>query len=314
MGGRHVGCGISLKLNGMTFGEAGCKGMSYQTIQPVTYTAKFGVPNGNKGRSLELKVTMNAGGGNGNVAYIYKWAEGAVGSTSSTAATPGSSAGSDANSTPGSGVGATASKPGEPGFTEPAATDRTPIQVAKRSVLSVAKVVVPVWLVKGSQLGSLSFNVTYDTAVAQAVAPVTKGNLLERASFQANPNERATVRVATAASGDFGGPNTGTVALLTFQAKGKPGSRTTLHVDVTAASGTSPQSIAKIDGELAVIGQTAVVPGDSDKNGKLTARDANQALKMDVRTLPENRVLDVDNSDKVDSTDARLILRKVVEK
>ncbi len=173
-----------------------------------------------------------------------------------------------------------------------------------------SKVVVPVWLIKGPKTGSLSFNITYNPAIVRAMS-VSKGNLLQQASFQSNTNESAIVRVATAVSGEFGGPESGTVALITFQANGQPGSKTPLHIDVSAITGSATvQSVAKIDGEIVI--EAKGLNGDSDGDGVLTARDADQALKMDVKLIPANRILDMDNNAKVDSTDARLILKKAV--
>ncbi|MCC7532299.1 MAG: hypothetical protein IT342_27595 [Candidatus Melainabacteria bacterium] len=274
-----------------------------------TGTAYFQPPKGQKqGDILPIVVGGGRGGliGGATVTYKYRWDGNAVASTGSS-----SNSSSGTASTPPNTASVSTSTPGSK---EPVTAAHTTIQVAKRSVPPGSKVVVPVWLIKGAGLGSLSFNITYNSAIAKAVA-ISKGNLLERASFQGNSNQNAIVRVATAVSGEIGGPDSGTVAQLTFQTKGQAGSRTPLHVNVTAATGSaSPQTIAKIDGEIAIVGQASVVKGDKDGDGVVTARDADQALKMDVQLIPEDKILDMDNSGKVDSTDARLILRKAVGK
>ena len=56
------------------------------------------------------------------------------------------------------------------------------------------------------------------------------------------------------------------------------------------------------------------VPGDANGNGVLDAGDALDALKMSVGLIPLKMVCDVDSDGQVTSTDARLILQKVVGK
>ena len=72
--------------------------------------------------------------------------------------------------------------------------------------------------------------------------------------------------------------------------------------------------MATIDGEIRIVGPDGVTPGDSDRDGKLTARDAQNALKMSVKLIPVDMVCDMDKDGQVTSTDARLILQKVVGK
>ena len=63
--------------------------------------------------------------------------------------------------------------------------------------------------------------------------------------------------------------------------------------------------MATIDGEVTIIGGTQTPPD-------LTARDAGDALKMSVGLIPVKMSLDMDKDGQVTSTDARLILQKVV--
>ncbi len=190
------------------------------------------------------------------------------------------------------------------------------VQAGTRTVKTGDTVSVPIWLIRGQGLGNLNLNLTYDAAVAQATGAFAKGNLLDQAMFEANPRDRGIVRIGFAQNKDLAGPVTGTLAQITFTATGQPGTSTPLRVEVTtagSASGGKP-GVAVIHGEIRVVGPDGVVIGDSDRDGKLTARDAQNALKMSVKLLPVDMICDMDKDGQVTSTDARLILQKVVGK
>jgi len=63
-----------------------------------------------------------------------------------------------------------------------------------------------------------------------------------------------------------------------------------------------------------IVGAGGSLPGDSNGNGILDAADAMEALKMSVRLIPVKPAADIDQDGQVTSTDARLILQKVVGK
>ncbi|MCC7532297.1 MAG: hypothetical protein IT342_27585 [Candidatus Melainabacteria bacterium] len=95
---------------------------------------------------------------------------------------------------------------------------------------------------------------------------------------------------------------------------------TSSHTESTSQAGLPVPTSSISSGTGSIAGAESVQPsaGSGSSNtgahGVLTARDGDHALKMDVQLIPENKVLDIDGSGKVDSADARLILRKVVGK
>ena len=192
--------------------------------------------------------------------------------------------------------------------------DRMTLQAGVRRAQPGEIVTVPVWLIRGQGIASRNVNLRYDPAVATVAGNITKGNLLGAALFEANPREPGLVRFGYAQSRDMGG--TGTIAQIPFRAAGKPGDRTPLRLEVTtisSAAGSTP-AIATIDGEIVIVGRDGVIPGDTDGDGQITARDAMDALKMSVGNLPVNLAADMDGDGQVTARDATLILQKVVGK
>lgn len=214
-----------------------------------------------------------------------------------------------ANSTPPNSSGGTTAGPRQ---NEPFEADRMTLQAGRRTMREGETLMVPVWLIKASGVADMNFNVHYDPAVARAKDPASKGNLLDRASFECNTAESGLVRVGFAQTADLGG--TGTVVQIPFTATGAVGSRTALRLEVTTISNTRNQrpAIATIDGEIVVVGPLGRLPGDSDGDNDLTARDYANALKMSVRLIPVDLVCDMDKDGQVTSTDARLIAAAIL--
>lgn len=188
------------------------------------------------------------------------------------------------------------------------------LEAERRQVRVGETVTVPVRLVRGAGIANMNFNVRYNPSVAQA-ATATRGALLPRSMlFEGNPGEQGIARLGFAGSSDLSG--TGPVAHLTFKAVGRPGDRSPLRLEVTTVSGMngSRATVGTVDGEVAIIASTAPGGGDSDGDGDLTAVDAMNALKMSVRLIPERAAADIDTDGQVTSTDARLILQRVVGK
>lgn len=188
------------------------------------------------------------------------------------------------------------------------------LQAGVRKAQPGETVTVPVWLIRGQNVASMNVNLRYDPAVATVAGNITKGNLLGAALFEANPRESGLIRFGYAQSRDMGG--TGTIAQIPFRAAGKPGDRTPLRLEVTmisSAAGATP-AIATIEGEIIIVGKDGVIPGDTDGDGQLTARDAMDALKMSVGNLPVNLAADMDGDGQVTARDATLILQGVVGK
>jgi hypothetical protein len=199
---------------------------------------------------------------------------------------------------------------------EPADTAQMTIQAGSRIAKVGDTVTIPIWLIHGQGVANLNMNLGYDAAVVKTTGTFAKGNLVPQALFEANTGESGIVRIGFAQNKDIVGPETGTLAQITFTALGRPGDVTPLRVDVTtlaSAAGVKP-NVATIHGEIRIVGSSGVIDGDSDRDGRLTARDAQNALKMSVRLMPVDMVCDMDRDGQVTSTDARLILQKVVGK
>ncbi len=169
-------------------------------------------------------------------------------------------------------------------------------------------VAVPVRLLKAQGVANMNFNVKYESSVAVATSNFGKGNLLDKALFEVNTGEAGIVRVGFAGNSDFSGD--GTVVQLNFTGKGQPGDRTSLQLEITtaASAGGGKPTVAVIHGEILIVGPDGHIPGDSDGDGEITARDAANALKMSVKLIPVNMICDVDRDGQVTSTDARLLL------
>lgn len=215
-------------------------------------------------------------------------------------------------STPGT-VSSPGSMPGD-GTDSPSGPE-TPVTAMtllaeKRKVKAGDLVTVPVWLLQGADLASLNFTITYDPKVAVPEGDLIRGNLLGDSLFSANPKESGIIRLGVAGSAGMNG--SGTVAYLPFRAVGPPGAFTALHLEVTTVvnSKQAKLPIATVDGALQIIGQEGPLKGDCNGDGVVDARDAQCALDMSTRLIPEDLNLDMNSDGKVDAVDATLILQQ----
>ena len=187
------------------------------------------------------------------------------------------------------------------------------LQAGKRSVKQGETVSVPIWLINGQGLIDMNFNLTYDANVAQSAGPIVKGNVLGGADFEANPNQPGLVQVGfVPQQGGVTAP-VGTVAQIPFKAVGAPGSRTALHLvpRKSSVTGGAPANLTTIDGEILVVTDEGLLPGDTTGDGQVNMDDVLAALKMSVGLLPVNMRADMDKDGQVTAADARLI-REVV--
>ncbi len=216
--------------------------------------------------------------------------------------------------TPGTGTVGTVG----PGTTPPgpASAAGLTVQAGSRRAQAGETVTIPVWLTHGTGVANINLTISYDPAIARAEGQVAQGNLIGRkTAFEANSQQPGVVKVGLAGRSDLESPD-GTLAQVTFRITGKAGDKATLRVavtDVGGASGAAPKA-ATVDGEILVVGPDGQVPGDSDGDGTLTAADALNALKMSVDLIPVNVACDLNKDGKVTSTDAKLIMQKVVGK
>ncbi|HQL73719.1 MAG TPA: dockerin type I repeat-containing protein, partial [Phycisphaerae bacterium] len=277
-------------------------------------------------------ITVTAGfsamGASHVLQYTYVWKEGkppaTPGLTTPGPATPGPTTPGPTTpgpTTPGPTTpGPTTPGPTTPGPTtppgpgpEPAAVSQMTLQAGVRKVPAGQTVTVPVWLINAAA-ANMNFNVHYDRSVATPASPAIKGNLLDKAMFEANTGEAGIVRVGLAQGKDLSG--TGTVTQIPFKAVGQPGDKTALRLEVIKAANAQAANapVGVIHGEILIVGPDGEVPGDDNGDGVLSAGDALSALKMSVKLIPSKTCMDMDKDGQVTSNDAMLILQKVVGK
>lgn len=175
----------------------------------------------------------------------------------------------------------------------------------ERTVPPGGTVRVPIRVEKGTNIASIGFNLRYDSSVIRIVN-VFKGSLLSGANFAYNTKEQNLIRFGFANS--RGKSGSGSVAVVTFRAVGREGSKSTLILDKPLITNSSGRKLfASLDHGLVTIERT-VIPGDINNDKKVTVLDALMALKMYVKLIPEKKAADVNNDGRVTPEDARLIL------
>ena len=213
---------------------------------------------------------------------------------------------------------------------------------------------VPIFLDNSTGLANLNFNLVYDSRMVAVGNTAKGSLVPAATSLAANARQAGMVRIGLAGGQDITGSGILVrIPFLPLKALGTAGGRTDLKLEITttgSASGGKP-AVRAIDGWIELGGSgggggtgtggippgggtgtggapdtggapggsggtkpTSGIPGDFNGNGVLEAIDALQALKMSVGLIPENLISDVDGDGKVTSTDARLILMKVVGK
>ena len=238
--------------------------------------------------------------------YVYQWSPTATGGTD-TRVTPSPSPGGP---TPSPSPISPTPPPG------PVTATSLTVQAGTRRAQAGQTVMVPVWLIHGGGVTNMNVVITYDYNVAKSEGQVAQGNLVgSKTAFEFNNRQTGIVKFGLAGRSALEGSD-GTLAQIPFVVTGKPGDKTALQVAVTdiGDTGGGAPKAATINGEIVVVGKDGLVPGDSDGDGVLTAADALNALKMSVDLIPVNMVCDMNGDGKVTSTDAKLIMQKVVGK
>ncbi|MGB8647363.1 MAG: cohesin domain-containing protein, partial [Anaerolineae bacterium] len=217
------------------------------------------------------------------------------------------------------------------------ATNMT-IQAAQRQVIAGDLVLVPVWLIKANNVANMNLQITYDAKVVKPEGTLNKGDLLDNALFNVNPNPSGNILGGFAQTSGISG--TGTVLNIPFRAIGKPGDHTPLNVTVTTINdpGGSKLDIDRISGEIWIYDKDGkltgappttnapptsnglpeppappnMVQGDCDGDGHVTELDALCALEMSTGIRASRPLLDMDGDGNVTSRDAVIILQKAV--
>lgn len=196
------------------------------------------------------------------------------------------------------------------GSTEPALVNQMTLQAGQRRVEEGGLVYVPVWLINGSNVANMNFNLSYDSTVAVPEGEFIPGSLLGSALFEGNSGEFELIRVGFAQTTGLYG--TGSITYIPFRAVGRAGDLTGLCLEVTTINtpdGTQLR-IDRIQGAIQIVGPDGLVPGDCNNDGALNQYDAFCALQMSVNLRSERLVLDMDNSGDVTSRDATIILQQ----
>jgi len=307
-------------LPGEEFGAVASTGKGEKSSD--TCTGMFTVPptqDGTPRHSLRFDLYLF-----GTAHYVYEWdptgqvAPVAIGRDPKKA--PGDSGvASPSSVAPGTKVpGATVPRT-SPAGTSPPSSDSAggiTLRADSRRAKSGETVTVPVWLLKGTGLIDLSFNVEYDSTVAQAVGEVRRGNLLSGAEFEANPGRSGIVQVGLVPRSTGITSPEGTLAQITFKAIGAPGTRTPLRIVVRKATlaGGAPVSPATIHGEITIVDNDGFTPGDTSGDGRVGMDDVLMILKISVELLPFNPRADVDGDGQVTAADARLARERILGK
>lgn len=174
-----------------------------------------------------------------------------------------------------------------------------------RTVIPGGTVSVPVRLQNVEDVGSLNFNVTYDSSVIN-IAGIDKGSLLSGTSFVTNPNETGIIRFGFATVAGVSG--TGPIGHIVCDAVGSDGSYTRLKISGVEATDSSgnPVKLQTFNGSVIINSDRTI--GDNNGDGVLTELDALAALRMSVDLMEEDLVLDIDQDRRVTAKDALAIL------
>jgi hypothetical protein len=223
------------------------------------------------------------------------------GAPGSTGAKPGDT------SAPTGGTGSTGGK----GAGEGTQTQQFSLLLGTRQVEPGQTVEVPVELVGTGDLASLNVTIRYSASVVTVVGSPVKGPGLANALFEANPSEPGVIYLGFAGKASATSPSV--IGGIPFKAIGSAGSRTALTPEITSANASSGQRVTlhTVNGAVEIRKKAA---GDVDGDGTLTANDGKDALKMSVRLIPIDFIVDMDKDGQVTANDARLILQAAVGK
>jgi hypothetical protein len=187
------------------------------------------------------------------------------------------------------------------------------IQAGQRNVVAGQSVAVPIWMINGTDVANINFEVRYNPAVAVAEGAIQRGSFFP-GLVQGNAGESGIVRIGAAQTTASSG--TASIAWVRFNAVGRPGDRTDLSLSVSTINnpGGATLTIDKVDGLVQIVDANGILPGDCDGNGRVTEADALCALQMSVRLIPAQMTLDLDRDQNVTSRDATLLLQKAIGK
>ena len=167
---------------------------------------------------------------------------------------------------------------------------------------------IPIMMCNAKDLVSMDLDWSYNASVLKIINE-TKGSLNEKALFNWNEVSPGKLKIAFASSKGVTG--SGSIAVMKFEVIGNTGDTSTLTGTVTTASKTDGTeiSVSVNHGEFTV--GTSQIKGDCDGDGELTERDALVAIQMSVGKLAVDMCCDYNGDGKVDSSDAREMLKAI---
>ena len=169
---------------------------------------------------------------------------------------------------------------------------------------------MPVFICNVNDMANMDFELNWNSAIGE-LQNVKKGSMTKNHMLQWNEVSKGNLKIAFAASKGISG--SGSIAVLVFKLVGPEGSSTTVKGNVSTANKSDGTQIPISSFNQGVLSITqALIPGDCDGDDKLTERDALAALQIAVEKRPFDKCYDVNKDGKVDSQDARIIMRRIV--
>ena len=171
---------------------------------------------------------------------------------------------------------------------------------------------IPIMMCNAKDLANMDLDWSFDASVLKII-DVTKGSLNKKALFDWNEVSPGQLKIAFASS-EGASAKKSSVAVMKFKVIGNTGATSTITGTVTTASKTDGTeiSISVNPGEFTV--GTSQIKGDCDGDGELTGRDALAALQMSVGKRAIDMCYDYNKDGRVDSADAREMLKAIVGK
>ncbi len=185
------------------------------------------------------------------------------------------------------------------------------LYVEDRVMGSGKTVKIPIMMCNAKDLANMDIDWSYDASVLKIIE-VTKGSLNKKALFDWNEVSAGKLKISFASSKGVTG--SGSIAVMKFEVIGNTGDTSTLTGTVTTASKTdgSKLSVSVNPGKFTV--GSSPVKGDCDGDGELTVKDALAALQMSVEKRAVDICYDYNDDGKVNSADARDMLKAIVGK
>jgi hypothetical protein len=159
-----------------------------------------------------------------------------------------------------------------PPFGTPEPTAKVPgmtLQGGQRRVVAGSTVRVPFYLINGADVTNMNIEVYYNIDVVRAGDLIPSQGVLDKSAPIANPKVGGIVRVAFAQTSGIPAPGTGVLMTIPFQATGKPGDSTRLHLVVSTVNTADQKvpTIYRIPGEIVITDKDGRIPGAPGTGG-----------------------------------------------